>query len=85
MFVVAGSFLAPDAAEGTIDFQAAAFRVSDVIDTQICDSNNPNPVTWSAALTTGPIEPLKLGGNRVVTPVDGKTGNPWSLVNLGSK
>jgi hypothetical protein len=84
-YVVAGSFVAPDAAEGTINFQAAALRVTDVVDAQLCDSSIPDQVIWRATRSAGPAEPLKFDGNQVVTSVNQSTGNTSSLVKLDSK
>ena len=49
-FLLEGFFVEADAANGTIDFQAAALHVkgSEIVDTQLCDSNIPSPVIWSA-------------------------------------
>ena len=73
-FVLEGFFVGADATNGTIDFQAAALHVKggEVVDTQLCDSNIPSPVTWSAALTAGPTEPLKFDRHQNFTYVGSK-------------
>lgn len=84
-YVVAGSFVAPDAAEGTINFRASHLRVTDVVDAQLCDSSIPDQVIWRATLSAGPAEPLKFDGNQVATSVDQNTGNTSSSVKLDAK
>ncbi len=84
-YVVAGSFVTPDAAEGTINFQSGALRVTDVVDAQLCDSSIPEQVIWRATRSAGPAEPLNFDGKQVVTSVNQNTGNTSSSVKLDSK
>lgn len=85
-YVVAGSFVAPDAAEGTINFRASHLHVDgDTVSAQLCDSSIPDQVIWRVTRTAGPAEPLKFDGNQVVTSVDQNTGNTSSTVALESK
>ncbi len=80
-YVVTGSFVAPDAAEGTINFRASHLRVDgDDVSAQLCDSSIPEQVIWRATRSAGPAEPLNFDGNQVVTSV-----NQTSSVKLDSK
>jgi hypothetical protein len=85
-YVVTGSFVAPDAAEGTINFRSSHLRVDgEDVSAQLCDSSIPEQVTWRATRTAGPAESLKFDGNQVVTSVNQNTGNASSSVKLDSK
>ena len=85
-YVVTGSFAAPDAAEGTINFQASHLHVDGTeVSAQLCDSSIPEQVTWRATRTAGPAESLKFDGNHVATSVNQNTGNASSSVKLDSK
>ncbi len=83
-YVVRGSFVAPDAAEGTINFRSSHLRVDGDVSAQLCDSSIPEQVIWRATLSA-PGEPLKFDGNQVVTSVNQNTGSPSSSVKLDSK
>jgi hypothetical protein len=85
-YVVSGSFVAPDAAEGTINFRASHLRVDGPdVSAQLCDSSIPDQVIWRATHTAGPAEPLKFDGNQVVTSVNQNTGDTSSSVKPDSK
>ncbi len=84
-YVVAGAFVAPDAAEGTINFRASHLHVDgDVVSAQLCDSSIPDQVIWRATRSAGPAESLKFDGNQIATSAD-QTGNTSSSVKLDSK
>ncbi len=84
-YVVTGSFVPPDAAEGTINFRASHLHVDgDVVSAQLCDSSIPDQVIWRATRSAGPAESFKFDGNQIATS-DNQTGNPSSSVKLDSK
>lgn len=84
-YVVAGAFVAPDAAEGTINFRASHLHVDgDDVSAQLCDSSIPDQVVWRAQLSMAPAESPKFDGNQVTTSAD-QAGNASSSVKLDSK
>jgi hypothetical protein len=85
-YVVAGSFVAPDAAEGTINFRSSQLHVDGTdVSAQLCDSSIPDQVVWRAQLSMAPAESLKFDGNQVTTSVNQSTGGASSSVKLNSK
>jgi len=84
-YVVAGSFVAPDAAEGTINFQSAQLQVDPFcVGAQLCDSSIPEQVTWRAQRSMAPPELLNSETNQVITSTD-QTGNASSSVKVETK